>query len=176
MWARVDWEDAPWCTTAGARLGCERIPAILHTQTPHCISARGSEFRLQESVHGPSHSWSSQARSGWWPQCLRSVACHCITQMSASRRLRGSRACGVRACAQVSGRAIPRPAYLEKGHILWSPRAQIYTVIQYYRIHGIHSVISNARKWPPISPTKGHVRPWGNHICTSSSWGIDCYK
>ena len=32
------------------------------------------------------------------------------------------------------------------------------------------------RKWPPISPTKGHVRPWCNHICTSTAWGTDYYK
>ena len=105
-------EDAHWCTTAGAQLGCERILAILHTQTPHCISARGSEFGVSQATRVSARTfsflWSSQARSGWWPQCLRSVACHCITQMSASRRLRGSRARGVRACAQVSGRAIPR--------------------------------------------------------------------
>ena len=32
------------------------------------------------------------------------------------------------------------------------------------------------RKWPPISPTKVDVRPWGNHICTSTAWGTDYYK
>jgi hypothetical protein len=35
---------------------------------------------------------------------------------------------------------------------------------------------TNSRKWPPISPTKDHVRPWCNHICTSTAWGTDYYK
>ena len=51
-------EDAPWCTTAGARLGCERILAILHTQTPHCISARGSEFGVSQATRVSARTFS----------------------------------------------------------------------------------------------------------------------
>jgi hypothetical protein len=33
-----------------------------------------------------------------------------------------------------------------------------------------------SRKCSPISPPKGHVLPWCNHICMSTAWGTDYYK
>ena len=150
VWARVDWEVGRRtlvhhgrCTTwLRADPG---HPAHTDTTLHQCprFGVRSESGYKSQCTDLLISGHRRHGQVGGLSQCLRSVACHCITKMSASRRCgRGRSRAAYELVHKGQGGRYSTGVLREKGHILWSARRS--NLHSHSRLHEIHLVISNA--------------------------------